>query len=544
MAQIDFFETTPQDRFELEQAFKETDHRVYFHEATLGKNNINPEAEVISVFIGSRLTADVLAKMPGLKLIATRSTGFDHIDMEYASRNDITVVNVPTYGEATVAEHAFALLLSLARRVVQAQTAAKTGNIVMNELTGFDIESRTLGVIGAGKIGRHVARIAKGFGMRVLAYDAAHDEKMASELGFSYVSLEELLQESDVISLHVPSLPETYHLINHASIERMKTGVIIINTGRGDLIETSALIDGLRGGKIAAAGLDTVEGETFLHTPALLEAIRDNAVAPSTFVAAAELAALKQLPQVIITPHVAFNTREALERINHTTARNIIDFWYGSVPNKVALQAKTGKLVLLRHGESEWNVLGKWTGTTDVHITNNGRDNSVKLGQKLGDISFDFAYTSEQIRTRETLEAVKSGMKQIEVPYEQSYALNERDYGVYTGMQKDEIKKLIGNDAYNELRRSWDGIIEDGESLKQVYDRVVPYYLRVILPRLRHGQNVIVVAHGNSLRSLIKYIENISHRDIGDLDMLHDTAVVYSIAQDGRATAREERSLY
>ena len=177
-----------------------------------------------------------------------------------------------------------------------------------------------------------------------------------------------------------------------------------------------------------------------------------------------------------------------------------------------------------------------WTGSTDVHATAKGIEHSAELGKKLTDTHLDFGYTSQQIRTLETLEAVMNGSGKLDLPHEASHALNERDYGVYTGMNKNQIKDAIGEEAFNELRRSWDSPVEGGESLEQVYQRVMPFYLRVILPRLRHGQNILVVAHGNSIRSLVKYIENISNEDIGDMEMIQDEVLCYSVDNEGRST--------
>ncbi len=244
------------------------------------------------------------------------------------------------------------------------------------------------------------------------------------------------------------------------------------------------------------------------------------------------------MPNVVVTEHSAFNTAEAIQRINSTTVTNIIDFWYGKMPNKVVARPASGKLVIVRHAASAWNELGKWTGSRDVHLSEKGVLQAHRLGAALGDIKFDYAYISQQQRTSETLESMLDTAGQRGLARESTGALNERDYGVYTGMEKKAVEEAIGAAAYDELRRSWDTPIEGGESLQEVYQRTIPFYLRIILPRLRHGQNILVVAHGNSIRSLVKYIDNVSNDDIGSIEMLHDEMLVYEVDNEGRSKSR------
>lgn len=194
----------------------------------------------------------------------------------------------------------------------------------------------------------------------------------------------------------------------------------------------------------------------------------------------------------------------------------------------------SGKLILIRHGESEWNALGKWTGWTDVSITEEGARLSRELGEKLRDTPIDIAYDSELKRTKETLDAVLEGAGKTDVERHESGAINERDYGVYTGMLKEEVKAEIGDEAYLALRRGWDRPIENGESLKDVYSRALPFYLQTIVPELRAGKNILIVGHGNSLRALLKYIENISDEDISSTEFGHNCAIVYTVNEDGR----------
>ncbi|MCB9819829.1 2,3-bisphosphoglycerate-dependent phosphoglycerate mutase [Candidatus Nomurabacteria bacterium] len=535
MAVITFYEATQIDMFQLTDGLRQTDHYWEFRPDAVNVNSLNLDAEVVSISTASNLTREIMDRLPRLKLIAVRSTGFDNIDLDYAIERNITVVNVPTYGENTVAEYAFALLLAVNRKLIQTVSATKDGNFVASQHTGADLKGKTIGIIGMGHIGRHMAKIASGFSMNVIAYDIHTDDKLAEELSFTYKRLNEVIGESDILSLHAPLTPNNYHMINHHSIEKMKPGAILINTARGELVENRALITALKSKLLAGAGLDTIEGEHFLSTNSLIDAITDNATAPLVYEYATEDRVLLQMPNVVVTQHAAFNTSEAIRRINDTTCQNIIKFWYGDSPNKVHAIQSSGQLVVIRHGESEWNALGKWTGVTDVHLTKKGFDHSAELGRALADIDFNYAYSSQQMRARETLELIMNGSGQIGLAHESARALNERDYGVYTGMNKDQIKEMIGDEKFDELRRSWDSPVEGGESLEQVYQRVVPFYLRVILPRLRHGQNVLVVAHGNSIRSLVKYIENISNDAIGDMNMIQDEALIYEVDSEGRS---------
>lgn len=538
MAIIRFYESTAIDDFQLTEGLRATDHYWEYVREPINLDNINPDVEVISLFVNSNLTRQIMERMPRLRLIALRSTGYDNVDLSYTAERGITVVNVPSYGENTVAEHAFALLLALARKLIPTVESTEQGLFKSHEHIGIDLQGKTFGIIGLGRIGKHAAKIARGFGMNVVAHDTHSDEEFNKQYGVKMLPFREVLNESDIVSLHAPMTASNYHLMNDHTISEMKLGSILINTARGELVENRALIRALRDGRLSGAGLDAIEGEKYLDRKALENAISNNSTAPSSFEHATENYLLLQMPNVVVTKHVAFNTVEAIKRINDITAKNIIDFWHGSIPNKVSQKTSSGKLVIVRHTESEWNALGKWTGSRDVHLTKKGILDAAKLGEKINDIEFDFAYLSMQIRTKETFEAFINGSGQHSLPFETSEALNERDYGVYTGMHKEAIERVIGKEAYDELRRSWDGQIEQGESLADVYQRVVPFYLRIVLPRLRHGQNILIIAHGNSIRSLIKYIENISDDDIGGLEMMQSGALVYGVDAEGRSTKK------
>jgi 2,3-bisphosphoglycerate-dependent phosphoglycerate mutase len=203
----------------------------------------------------------------------------------------------------------------------------------------------------------------------------------------------------------------------------------------------------------------------------------------------------------------------------------------------------TGTLVILRHGESEWNATGRWTGLKDVSLTNEGIHEAKLLGAKLKDIHFDHAYVSEQLRALETLQAVLGVQGQVDLTYDRRWGINERDYGQYTGMDKWQVKERLGEAAFNDIRRGWDTPVPGGETLKDVYNRVVPFFEQDVLPRLKKGETVLLVSHGNSIRSLIKYIEHISDTDIADVEMIFGTILLYHFDADGNMTGKEERKI-
>ncbi len=295
-------------------------------------STLAPEIEVVSPFIYTKLTADVLAKLPKLKLVATRSTGFDHIDVAECSRRGITVCNVPFYGENTVAEHTFALILALSRKVHEAFVRVRAGNFSLDGLRGFDLQGKTIGVVGAGHIGLHVIRIARGFGMKVLAFDVRRDSFMAEVLGFEYAELNDLLGRSDIITLHAPYNKHTHHLINPGNVGKIKRGAVLINTSRGGLVDTEALLKALDAGILAGAGLDVLEGEEAVLEESALLADKTN---PELLRRAIQNHVILKKPNVVFTPHNAFNSQEALERILDTTAGNIAAFAAGSPKNIV-----------------------------------------------------------------------------------------------------------------------------------------------------------------------------------------------------------------
>ncbi|MBI4474869.1 MAG: hydroxyacid dehydrogenase [Acidobacteria bacterium] len=295
-----------------------------------------PEAatcEVLSPFIHSRLDESALHALPKLRMIATRSTGYDHVDINYCRAHGITVSNVPVYGDNTVAEHTFALILALSRKVIQAHNRARTGDFSLSGLQGFDLRNRVLGVVGTGHIGTHVIRIARGFMMKVIAMDSRPDKRLADALDFEFVdSLDALLSAADIVTLHVPLLPSTRHLINAENIYQMKKGALLINTARGELVDTYALLEALDRGHIGGAGLDVFEGEGLIDEEKLLLSKEHSVEELRTLL---KNLVLFRNENVIVTPHVAFNSREALERILSTTVDNIIAFERGRPINVV-----------------------------------------------------------------------------------------------------------------------------------------------------------------------------------------------------------------
>jgi D-lactate dehydrogenase len=537
MALIYFYDSTDLDKQQLSDALQGTDHHWEYVAESVEPANCNPDAEVISVFVTSTVTRTVIEALPRLTLIACRSTGFNNVDLEAAAEHGVAVVNVPTYGEETVAEYAFAMLLALQRRLLAA-LRTEGRQFSQENLRGHDLQDKVFGVIGTGHIGLKALKIANGFSMKTIAYDAYPRDELQDEYHFKYVGLDELLEQSDFISLHTPYLPSTHHLLNEDRLNKVKQGAILINTARGELVDTKALVAALDSGKLGGAALDVIEGEELLTYHSEMELLRNDTISQDILLRhGIEISTLRKMPNVILSPHNAFNTVEAIQRINQTTAKNIIDFWYGSTPNKVTPpEKKLGKLLVTRHGESEWNATGRWTGITDVHLSEKGFREATMFGQVLKKLAIpiDAAYCSQQIRTRETLEGMLNASGQFDVDIITAEALNERDYGEYTGKNKWEMRELLGEEAFDELRRGWDVPVPGGETLKMVYERVIPFYTETILPLLQQGKNVLLVAHGNSIRSLMKYLESISDEDVSKLEMLFGQIVIYDILPDGR----------
>ncbi len=292
-------------------------------------------AGALSVFINSKIDKKLIAQLPELKCVTTRSTGFDHIDLKAAQEKGIAVSNVPTYGENTVAEHAFALILSLSRNLRKAYLRTVQNNFSIDGLMGFDLKGKTLGVVGTGHIGLHVIRMAIGFGMKVVAFDIKKQSFLSEVLNFEYVPFEELLKRSDIISLHAPYLPSTRHLINKNNIGLIKKGAVLVNTARGGLIETDALVEALDKKILSGVGLDVLEEEEYLlEEKRLLEGAQTEEHWKRLQTTLKNHVLLHR-ENVIYTPHMAFYSREAVQRILETTAQNIQAFLRGQPQNKV-----------------------------------------------------------------------------------------------------------------------------------------------------------------------------------------------------------------
>lgn len=321
MSQVIFFEV---DEWEKEHIQAVMSGPELLLTANKVQDETNPEvfnAKVISTFIYSTLSRPVLEKFPNLKFIATRSTGYDHIDLAYCKEKGIVVANVPAYGAASVAEQTFALILSVSRKIVDSVNRSRRGDFSFEGLRGFDLNGKTLGVIGAGKIGQHVINIGLCFGMNVLVH-TGHPAENKERL--TYVSLDDLLTQSDIVTLHVPYTPETHHTINRENIKKFKKGSILINTARGGLVETQAILEGLETGILKAAGLDVLEEENDLKEER--ELLSDDYFKTHDIKTELIDHILLNRDDVFYTSHNAFNTVEALAQIIHTTAENIRAF--------------------------------------------------------------------------------------------------------------------------------------------------------------------------------------------------------------------------
>lgn len=294
------------------------------------------DINILSVFINSKVSSNIISKLPHLESICTRSTGFDHIDLAASRTRKISVFNVPIYGENTVAEHTFALILSLSRNLRKAYLRTSQNNFKLDGLMGFDLKDKTLGIIGTGHIGLHVIRMALGFGMKVIAYDVKKQNFLSEILNFEYTSLENLLERSDIISLHAPYLPGTHHMINRNNIGFIKKGAVLVNTARGGLIETDALIEALDKKILSGVGLDVLENEDFLFEENRLTKNAQTEKHLEQLRKTAKNHALLQRENVIFTPHMAFYSYEAVQRILETTIKNISDFLNGCLDNELS----------------------------------------------------------------------------------------------------------------------------------------------------------------------------------------------------------------
>lgn len=315
---VAWFDTEDWEREYLEE--KDYNFEIDFFEQslTLESKEKAKGYDAVSVFVSSQLNAKVIESLDA-EIITCRSTGFDHVDLETASKNSIKVCNVPEYGGTTVAEHCFGLMLSLSRKLYYGIKKVENGDFSHEGLRGFDLKGKKLGIIGTGTIGQNVIRIANGFDIEVIAHDPYPDHEAAEELGYEYVDLDELVRDSDIISLNCPLTDSTHHLLSEDEFEKMN-GTIIINTSRGEIIDTSALIEALEKGNVDAAGLDVLEEECYLEDDIEVLGELPEECDTETIL---EDHLLMERDDVIVTPHNAFNSIEALQRIEDTTIQNL-----------------------------------------------------------------------------------------------------------------------------------------------------------------------------------------------------------------------------
>jgi D-lactate dehydrogenase len=327
---IAVFDTHHFDRaaLEAENEKLKSGHQLSFFEARLDRETAKLASGCggVCVFVNDALDRPTLTllKAGGIRLVALRCAGYNQVDLAAASELQLTVVRVPDYSPYAVAEHAVALLLTLNRKIHRAYNRVRESNFSLEGLVGFDLHGKTVGIVGTGKIGAAFAKIMHGFGCHLLAYDV----QPRSDLGATYVSATELLAESDIISLHVPLQPETRHFLNERTLALLKPGTFIINTSRGALIETAALIDALKSGKVGGAALDVYEEETGVFFHDLSGQVLQDDI----------LARLISLPNVLITSHQGFLTREALANIARTTLNSITQFEAGVVPESAQVR--------------------------------------------------------------------------------------------------------------------------------------------------------------------------------------------------------------
>jgi len=320
---IAFFGTQPYDEASFIEKNKSFGFEFKFFKGHLNINNVilTQGVDAVCIFVNDTADAEVIRILSEnkVKILALRCAGFNNVDLAAAVEYNIPVVRVPAYSPYAVAEHTVALMVSLNRKIPRAVWRTRDGNFSLNGLLGFDMHGKTAGIIGTGKIAKILIQILRGFGMNILAYDIYPDHNFARENQVVYTSLDELYKASDIISLHCPLTEDTKYLINDYSISKMKDGVMLINTGRGQLIHTTALIEGLKSKKIGYAGLDVYEEENEYFYEDKSDRIIDDDV----------LARLLSFNNVIVTSHQAFFTKEALENIADTTLNNIKDFIKG-----------------------------------------------------------------------------------------------------------------------------------------------------------------------------------------------------------------------
>ena len=321
MAKIAFFSTQSYDRRFFENSSEK--HQFEFFETRLKSNTVQLAEgfDGVCVFVNDKVNEEILKQLSELNvgLVALRCAGFNNVDLKAAEKYNIRVMRVPAYSPEAVAEHAMALILTLARKTHKAYGRVRDGNFSLERLSGFNIHGKTIGVIGTGKIGQAFIRIVQGFGAEVVAYDKFPSGEM-EKMGVQYKELEDVLAVSDILSLHCPLMPETHHLINEKTLKKMKQGAMLVNTSRGKLVETSAVIDSIKDGHLGFLAIDVYEEEEKLFFRDLSEkVIRDN-----------QIAQLMAYPNVLITAHMGFFTKESLSEITRITVKNFDDFDSGT----------------------------------------------------------------------------------------------------------------------------------------------------------------------------------------------------------------------
>jgi D-lactate dehydrogenase len=320
---IAFFDAKPYDEVSFNKVNERFGFDIRYYKGHMDIDNVllSKGAEAVCIFVNAVADEPVIneLKANGVNLIALRCAGYNNVDLKAVRKNSIKVVRVPAYSPYAVAEHTLALMLTLNRKIHKAYTRTREGNFALNGLMGFDMNGKTAGIIGTGKIAKILIKILRSMGMRVLAYDLYPDEEFAKINDVEYTTLNELYSQSDIISLHCPLTKETEYIIDYESIKKMKEGVTIINTGRGKLINTNALIKGLKSKKIGAAGLDVYEEESEYFFEDHSNIVMDDDI----------LARLLSFNNVIVTSHQAFFTKEAMHNIAETTLQNIQDYLDG-----------------------------------------------------------------------------------------------------------------------------------------------------------------------------------------------------------------------
>ncbi len=327
---IAMFDTHSYDRESFELNNQRFGHQITFLEPRLTRDTAQLALghEAVCSFVNDKVDEPALSKLRelGVRLIALRSAGYNHVDIVAAARLGLPIVRVPEYSPYAVAEHAVALVLALNRKIHRAYARVREWNFSLDNLVGFDLHGKTVGIVGTGRIGRAAARAFRGFGCNILACDVSPDATLAAEPGMAYAPLERLYEQAHILSLHVPLTPATRHLIDRAALERMRRNVILINTGRGALIDSPALIAALKTGHIGGAGLDVYEEEEGIFFHDLSNRVLQDDV----------LARLLTFPNVIVTAHQAFLTHEALANIAETTLSSVSAFEQGGpLPNQV-----------------------------------------------------------------------------------------------------------------------------------------------------------------------------------------------------------------